>query len=123
MKIGILGCAGRMGRMLLSEVISHEGLELSGGTETLNHRAVGEDLGIIAGKKEINLKVSNNTKSLFIASDIVIDFTTKEILQNHTKLAKESNTLIIPSDVNNIASMISTAMSVIDKSKKYWQNI
>ena len=34
------------------------------------------------------------------------------------KLAKESNTMIIPSDVNNVASMIATAMSVIDKTKK-----
>ena len=33
MKIGILGCAGRMGQMLVREVIKTKGWELSGGTE------------------------------------------------------------------------------------------
>ena len=42
----------------------------------------------------------------------------KQYVKEFGNLAKENNTLIIPSDVNNISSMIATAMSVIDKAKK-----
>ena len=42
----------------------------------------------------------------------------KQYVKEFGNLAKENNTLIIPSDVNNVSSMIATAMSVIDKTKK-----
>ena len=42
----------------------------------------------------------------------------KQYVSEFGNLAKENNTLIIPSDVNNISSMLATAMSVIDKTKK-----
>ena len=42
----------------------------------------------------------------------------KQYIKEFGNLAKENNTLIIPSDVNNISSMVATAMSVIDKTKK-----
>ena len=42
----------------------------------------------------------------------------KQYIKEFGNLAKENNTLIIPSDVSNVASMVATAMSVIDKTKK-----
>ncbi len=42
----------------------------------------------------------------------------KQYVKEFGNLAKENNTLIIPSDVSNVSSMIATAMSVIDKTKK-----
>ena len=42
----------------------------------------------------------------------------KQYVKEFGNLAKENNTLIIPSDVNNISSMLATAMSVIEKTKK-----
>ena len=42
----------------------------------------------------------------------------KQYVKEFGNLAKENNTLIIPSDVNNVSSMLATAMSVIDKTKK-----
>ena len=42
----------------------------------------------------------------------------KQYVKEFGNIAKESNTLIIPSDVNNISSMLATAMSVINKTKK-----
>ena len=57
----------------------------------------------------LNSKGGKEAANLEVAKAYVVEF---------GKLAKESNTLIIPSDVNNVASMIATAMSVIDKTKK-----
>ena len=42
----------------------------------------------------------------------------KQYVSEFGNLAKENNTLIIPSDVNNLSSMVATAMSVIEKTKK-----
>ena len=42
----------------------------------------------------------------------------KQYVKEFGNLAKENNTLIIPSDVSNVSSMVATAMSVIDKTKK-----
>jgi len=42
----------------------------------------------------------------------------KQYVSEFGNLAKENNTLIIPSDINNLSSMVATAMSVIDKTKK-----
>jgi len=42
----------------------------------------------------------------------------KQYIKEFGNLAKENNTLIIPSDISNVSSMVATAMSVIDKTKK-----
>ena len=42
----------------------------------------------------------------------------KQYVKEFGNLAKVNNTLIIPSDVSNISSMVATAMSVIDETKK-----
>ena len=42
----------------------------------------------------------------------------KQYIKEFGNLAKVNNTLIIPSDVNNVSSMLATAMSVIEKTKK-----
>ena len=61
---------------------------------------VAESLNIKGGEQAANLEVA------------------KQYVEEFGKLAKDSNTLIIPSDVNNVSSMIATAMSVIEKTKK-----
>ena len=61
---------------------------------------VAESLNMEGGEQAANLEVA------------------KQYVKEFGNLAKESNTLIIPSDVNNVSSMLATAMSVIDKTKK-----
>ena len=64
---------------------------------------------IIKVAEALNKKGGEEAANLEVAKQYVKEF---------GNLAKESNTLIIPSDVNNISSMVATAMSVIDKTKK-----
>ena len=75
MKIGIVGAAGRMGRMLIAEVIGTDGAELAGGIEQPGSGAIGEDLGILAGADALGLSIGEDAKALFEASDAVVDFT------------------------------------------------
>ena len=64
---------------------------------------------IIKVAESLNKKGGEQAANLEVAKQYVAEF---------GNLAKENNTLIIPSDVSNVASMVATAMSVIDKTKK-----
>ena len=49
LKIGVIGCAGRMGQMLVRAVAAAEGCVVSGGTERSGAAAIGQDVGLVAG--------------------------------------------------------------------------
>ena len=84
MKIGITGCTGRVGALLVSELLSGnwEGLSLAGGT------ARGKDHGY-------DFFVTDDAAALFEASDLVIDFTTPEATREHIKLAAATGTPMV----------------------------
>jgi len=88
MKIGIVGCAGRMGRALIQQVMNTPGCTLAGGTEQISP-AIGQDLGVLVGAKPIGITVGNDTAKLFAAVDAVIDFTSAAATARHAALAGE----------------------------------
>ena len=95
MNIGIVGCAGRMGRMLLKHVIENDAATLIGGTERMGSDSIDQDLGMLAGVEPNNLLVSGDTAGLFDAADAVIDFTIPAATREHAKLAAENGTALI----------------------------
>jgi len=94
MKIGIVGCAGRMGRMLIQEVLTTAGAELAGGVEPTGP-AVGQDLGTLVGAKPVRIAVGTDTRALFAASDAVIDFTSPGATKVHADLAASMGKALI----------------------------
>jgi 4-hydroxy-tetrahydrodipicolinate reductase len=94
MKIGIVGCAGRMGRMLIQEVLATPGATLAGGTEPSGD-AVGKDLGTLVGAKAAGVAVTSDAQALFAASDAVIDFTVPAATKAHAALAASTATALI----------------------------
>lgn len=88
-KIGIVGCAGRMGQMLMKEVLDTAGAELAGGTERPGGAAVGKDIGELLGRGTSGLIIGDDARALFQASDVVIDFTSREATVAHARLAQE----------------------------------
>jgi 4-hydroxy-tetrahydrodipicolinate reductase len=87
MRIGIIGCAGRMGRTLLREALATEGAELIGGVEPKGHAAVGDDLGILAGQEPIRIAVGSDLPALLEHADAVIEFSTPEATLANAALA------------------------------------
>lgn len=88
--IGIVGCAGRMGRMLIEEVLATEGLSLAGGTERSGSQWVGTDLGELIGRGRIGTAVGDDPRALFEAADAVIDFTAPAAVAVHAGLAAQT---------------------------------
>ncbi len=87
MRIGIVGCAGRMGRTLLREVLGTEGAELVGGVERAGHPALGEDLGVLAGEEAAGVAAESDLSALLGRADAVIEFSTPEATLANATLA------------------------------------
>ena len=95
MKIGIIGCAGRMGRMLTLEVLATDGCTLAGGTELEGSPTLGMDMGVLVASDPANAVIGDDVKSLFEASDAVIDFTTPDMSVASSALAAETGVPVI----------------------------
>ena len=83
--------------------------DAEGESEAIRLKAIATAEAIKQVAEALNLPGGSDAANLEVAKAYVDEF---------GKLAKESNTMIIPGDAGNVASMIATAMSVIDKTKK-----
>lgn len=92
-RIGIAGCAGRMGQMLVREVVSLAGCTLSAAQERSGHDWVGCDIGEMTGLGKIGVKVGDDAIALFAGSDAVIDFTTPAASVINAGFAAQSHTV------------------------------
>jgi 4-hydroxy-tetrahydrodipicolinate reductase len=95
MRIGICGCNGRMGRMLMEAVLSAEGCALSGGTERAASEVIGSDPGTLLGRDPVGAQVTADARVLFQASDAVIDFTAPAATLAHAALAAELGKVLV----------------------------
>jgi hypothetical protein len=94
-RIGIAGCSGRMGQMLVREVLATDGAVLAGGSERADSEAVGKDLGILAGGAALGAVVHGDPAALFAAVDVVIDFTAPAASVAHARLAAETKRALV----------------------------
>ena len=95
MKIGIVGCAGRMGRMLMQAVVYSEGCALSGGTERSGSPQIGRNVGEMLGQGAMGAVIGDDAAALFAASDAVIDFTAPAATAAHAALAAETGRVLV----------------------------
>jgi 4-hydroxy-tetrahydrodipicolinate reductase len=85
MRIGIIGCAGRMGRASLREVLASPGVELAGGIEHAGNPALGQDLGELAGLEPIGLAATSDADALLAACEVAIEFSTPAASLGHAR--------------------------------------
>ncbi len=114
MNIGIVGAAGRMGKMLIAAVTAADGARLVGGTEAPGHADLGHDLGELAGVGALDIALTPDTNALFHAADVVIDFTVPAATATHAALAVELNTAL----VIGTTGLDATAQGAITKAAK-----
>ena len=95
MNIGIVGAAGRMGRMLIAAVVNADGADLAGGTEAAGHPDMGKDLGALAGVDTLGVALTSDPRALFEACDAVLDFTVPAATAAHAALAADTGTVLV----------------------------
>ena len=94
-RIGILGCGGRMGRQLLAGVMDTPGAQLAGGGERPGSAVVGQDLGVLGGREALGRSAVDTPAVIFADSDLVIDFTLPQATALHAGLAAEHGTALV----------------------------
>jgi len=90
LRIGISGCAGRMGRMLVAEVAATEDCVLAGGIDAPASHDLGKDIGELAGIGIVGLNAGSDMAALLAASDVVIEFSTPEATVAHLAFAAQA---------------------------------
>lgn len=75
LRIGISGVAGRMGKMVLAQVIEATDFKLACAVEAATHPSVGRDVSLLIGGSSVGVVVSSDVEQLVTHSDVVIDFT------------------------------------------------
>lgn len=85
LRVGISGCGGRMGRLLVAEVASTATCQLAGGVDAAGSDVLGKDIGELAGIGATGLAASSDIEALFAASDVVIDFSTPAASVAHAR--------------------------------------
>jgi 4-hydroxy-tetrahydrodipicolinate reductase len=94
-KIGVTGCSGRMGQMLVREIIGTKDCAFAGGTESPGSANLGRDAGEVAGVGALQAKIGSDARALFAASDAVIDFTAPAASVRHAALAAELGKVLV----------------------------
>ena len=90
--IGVVGCAGRMGRTLLQAVADTAGTALVGGTEAPGSPWVGRDLGELMGTPPLGVAIADDAAELFSGASAILDFTTPQTAARHAELALRTGT-------------------------------
>ncbi|HSK39201.1 MAG TPA: 4-hydroxy-tetrahydrodipicolinate reductase, partial [Arenibaculum sp.] len=93
MKIGVVGCGGRMGRMLVRQIAATPECRVAGGTGRPGTPAIGKDIGVLAGIDPLGIAVTEDAVPLFADADAVIDFTSPEATEHHAALAAQGKTV------------------------------
>jgi len=88
-KLGVVGCGGRMGRMLVAEAQGIAGLRIVAGSAPPGSPLIGRDLGELAGVGGLDVKVVGGSEAVFEAADIVLDFTVAAASVGHATLAQK----------------------------------
>ncbi len=86
----VTGVSGRMGQMLVREVVASDRLRLVGALEREGHDWVGQDLGEVMGGTALGITVSDDALEQFAHAQAVLDFTTPAATVAFTQLAAQA---------------------------------
>jgi 4-hydroxy-tetrahydrodipicolinate reductase len=86
-RVGVLGAAGRMGRLVSQAIAEDPDLAL---VAAINPSFEGEHLGTMIGHPEIEVRISQEIETLLQAeTEVAVDFTTPEAVMDNIRWAVE----------------------------------
>lgn len=89
-RIAIAGAAGRMGRSLIQACALAEGVELGAAVARPGSRAVGKDVGELAGLPPLAIPVTDDLAAALDDFDVLVDFTLPEATLKHLDLCRQT---------------------------------
>jgi len=88
--IAVTGASGRMGRMLIAQILQSDRMKLAAAIEREGHDWIGKDVGEAMGGAALGVTVTDDARAGIAAADVVIDFTAPAATIAFAKIAAES---------------------------------
>ncbi len=94
-RLGVSGCTGAVGRLVVKQVLEHKSCSLAGGMSSPGGEDVGRDMMEVAGGRACGIKVIDDPCELFAKSDVVIDFSVPDASARNTEVAAEQGVPLV----------------------------
>jgi len=94
MRITIHGATGRMGQSV-ARLASAEGARIVGAVASPSSKALGRDVGELAGAGTAGVEITADTASALLGADVVIDFATASALPRLVTLAARAKVAVV----------------------------
>ncbi len=92
-RVAVAGAAGRMGRLIVQNVVKDEELEL---VQAFDLREIGKDAGEVAGIGRVGVPITHaNDMEKVLDSDVLVDFTTAEGAVENIRVASEKGVKLV----------------------------
>ncbi len=95
LRVGVVGCAGRMGQMVVAQVGETAGCVIAGGSEQPGHPALGNDIGTLSGVEALGVAVGDDAAAMIAGVDVVVDFTIPAATVDHARLAAQAGAAMV----------------------------
>jgi len=95
LKVGVVGCGGRMGQMVVAQVTETAGCAIAAGSEYPGHELIGRDIGQAAGIAPLGVTIGDDAAVMIAGVDVVIDFTIPEATVEHARLAAQAGAAMV----------------------------
>lgn len=93
--IVVTGASGRMGRMLIRQVLESGRARLVGAVDQPDRPSVGVDAGVLAGLDPCGVCVEDDPLEAFARAQAVVDFTSPEATVLHAELAAQARAVLV----------------------------
>jgi 4-hydroxy-tetrahydrodipicolinate reductase len=94
-KLIVSGAGGRMGRLLVSIILSEREHQLAGALEASGAPFVGQDAGEVAGSGHAGVTITDDYRALAGPDTVTLDFTSAEASLGHLEVAAASGAAIV----------------------------
>lgn len=74
LRVAVNGAAGRMGRMVIADILEHDDLTLVGAADRPGHPDAGRDAGALCGKWSVGVALGEAGPDTFADAEVVVDF-------------------------------------------------
>ena len=85
-RIVVVGAAGRMGRMLTATALADPGIQVVGAVDRAEAPGAGEDVGTLAGRAPVGVRVGSELSAVLAGTDVVVEFSAPEASVAHAAI-------------------------------------
>ncbi len=91
----VSGANGKMGRRICALIEQDNNLELVGAIESKDSQSIGNDIGIMCGIGQKDIKITSDLEGIITIGEVIIEFSSPEATLNHVRIAAENEKAMV----------------------------